>query len=461
MGLKTNQEVRLLELLNDRVNSNKCGECNASYPTWASWNLGIFLCGRCASIHRNLGSDISKVKSLSLDNWNDFELNCLQSLGNKRNHKIWNPKKIPFPFDDDDKDGIQLYLRKKYIDGSFRYDQIQESDYNLNGISGRRSGHGGNDGGSSSRSRSRSRSRTSYSKPDGGYYDDRPSNSSPYGSSRNSNNQSSYSGYRFEYRPPSSTERKKYGDKARKLKFDRGFEDEDLNIEALVFTNGDLIKAEDLLLKEQRKHSSTSLNLSTQRQNDNSNSGTPPPLPKRKSTTGGLLNSGNNNNNNQPSFDWLSGDQVNTSQQVTGAVSTNTGNVQIYQYVDPNTGAIYYVDDNGQQYMDPNQQQQQQQMMGMSTTGMQTGSMGMYGNTNGMNRIQPQQTAVNNPTGAPSLNDLMQQQQLQQLQQQQLQQQLLQQQQLQQQQLLQQQQMMNNGGQYNQFQQPQQPFNGF
>ncbi|GMF07092.1 unnamed protein product [[Candida] boidinii] len=87
--------------------------------------------------------------------------------------------------------------------------------------------------------------------------------------------------------------------------------------------------------------------------------------------------------------------------------------------------------------------------------------MGMYGNTNGMNRIQPQQTAVNNPTGAPSLNDLMQQQQLQQLQQQQLQQQLLQQQQLQQQQLLQQQQMMNNGGQYNQFQQPQQPFNGF
>lgn len=32
-------------------------------PRWASWNLGIFLCIRCAGIHRNLGVHISRVKS--------------------------------------------------------------------------------------------------------------------------------------------------------------------------------------------------------------------------------------------------------------------------------------------------------------------------------------------------------------------------------------------------------------
>ena len=38
-------------------------------PRWASWNIGVFLCIRCAGIHRNLGVHISKVKSVNLDSW--------------------------------------------------------------------------------------------------------------------------------------------------------------------------------------------------------------------------------------------------------------------------------------------------------------------------------------------------------------------------------------------------------
>lgn len=31
--------------------------------------LGVFLCMRCGSLHRKMGTHISKVKSLSMDSW--------------------------------------------------------------------------------------------------------------------------------------------------------------------------------------------------------------------------------------------------------------------------------------------------------------------------------------------------------------------------------------------------------
>lgn len=53
-----------------REEDNKyCADCDAKGPRWASWNLGIFLCIRCAGIHRNLGVHISRVKSVNLDQW--------------------------------------------------------------------------------------------------------------------------------------------------------------------------------------------------------------------------------------------------------------------------------------------------------------------------------------------------------------------------------------------------------
>jgi len=55
-------------------------------PRWASWNLGVFLCIRCAGIHRNLGVHVSKVKSVNLDSWTPEQIAVCIVLVFSSNH---------------------------------------------------------------------------------------------------------------------------------------------------------------------------------------------------------------------------------------------------------------------------------------------------------------------------------------------------------------------------------------
>ena len=51
-------------------------------PEWASYNIGIFVCTRCAGVHRSMGAHISKVKHLKLDRWEDSQLERMKEVGN-------------------------------------------------------------------------------------------------------------------------------------------------------------------------------------------------------------------------------------------------------------------------------------------------------------------------------------------------------------------------------------------
>lgn len=50
-----------IDLLRRVYGNNKCADCGASEPDWASLNLGVLICIQCSGIHRNLGVHISKV----------------------------------------------------------------------------------------------------------------------------------------------------------------------------------------------------------------------------------------------------------------------------------------------------------------------------------------------------------------------------------------------------------------
>lgn len=114
-------EKALQELVQVVPGNNLCADCHSRNPAWASWSLGVFLCMRCAAIHRKLGTHISKVKSLSMDSWSNEQVDNMRKVGNATSNKIYNPqnKKPPVPIDVDEADSaMERFIRQKYMNNS-------------------------------------------------------------------------------------------------------------------------------------------------------------------------------------------------------------------------------------------------------------------------------------------------------------------------------------------------------
>ena len=61
-----------------------CADCKRPSPTWASINLGVFVCIKCSGCHREIGVHVTKIKSINLDTW---PLNVLSQFGKLSKYK--------------------------------------------------------------------------------------------------------------------------------------------------------------------------------------------------------------------------------------------------------------------------------------------------------------------------------------------------------------------------------------
>ncbi|PSK53175.1 hypothetical protein B9Z65_3375 [Elsinoe australis] len=63
--------------------NNRCVDCNAPSPQWASPKFGIFFCLSCSGVHRSLGVHISFVRSITMDSFKVNEVERMAKGGNK------------------------------------------------------------------------------------------------------------------------------------------------------------------------------------------------------------------------------------------------------------------------------------------------------------------------------------------------------------------------------------------
>jgi len=365
-------EKQLLDVVNSRGNDNRCGECGAEYPTWASYNLGIFLCGRCASVHRRvLGPPhykISKVKSLTLDKWSQQQVDNLRRVGNARAKKRWNPKRIPFPFDgDDDIAAVEQYIRDKYILGKFRDDDVDPSEFDDD----RMSKYSNDDSHSRRSARLRSNSTRSIQQLP-----------------------------KLTHRKLTTYEYSQYQAQQNQMRT-FGYQDRDAALESLLLANGDVELAIDIY-KQDAKINPGKEEIA-------------PGLPSRPRPSTTQAQSTTSTGAVSSTSDWWSNPGSTAGSTTVSSMPTGiqAATPQIYQYTDPVTGQVSYVDSNGQEYLDPNNPQHQQQLMGMTNPQLiaqQTNKQGIMSLYNQPTTMSPQSQGVQQQTQLyfPQQNGLMQ-----------------------------------------------------
>jgi len=103
--------------------NNYCADCNSNEPCWISLNLCVLLCLECSGIHRKLGPNISKIRSLKLDNLNLEIIEIFYECGTSSVNQIWEANAINYmhlkPNPNSKFDFKEKWIKRKYVDKEF------------------------------------------------------------------------------------------------------------------------------------------------------------------------------------------------------------------------------------------------------------------------------------------------------------------------------------------------------
>ncbi|KAL8235911.1 hypothetical protein R6Q59_016992 [Mikania micrantha] len=72
---------KILKDLLQQSDNRICADCGAPDPKWASPTIGVFICLKCCGVHRTLGPNVSKVLSVTIDEWTDEEIDAMVEVG--------------------------------------------------------------------------------------------------------------------------------------------------------------------------------------------------------------------------------------------------------------------------------------------------------------------------------------------------------------------------------------------
>lgn len=109
-------EAVALQAIRNAKGNNFCVDCEAPNPTWASLNLGALICIECSGIHRNLGTHLSRVRSLDLDDLPPELTLVLSAIGNHLANSIWEGRTLGRhkPTPDSTREERESWIRAKY-----------------------------------------------------------------------------------------------------------------------------------------------------------------------------------------------------------------------------------------------------------------------------------------------------------------------------------------------------------
>ncbi|XP_020019091.1 arf-GAP with GTPase, ANK repeat and PH domain-containing protein 2 isoform X4 [Castor canadensis] len=109
-------EAVAIQAIRNAKGNSICVDCGAPNPTWASLNLGALICIECSGIHRNLGTHLSRVRSLDLDDWPRELTLVLTAIGNDTANRVWesDTRGRAKPTRDSSREERESWIRAKY-----------------------------------------------------------------------------------------------------------------------------------------------------------------------------------------------------------------------------------------------------------------------------------------------------------------------------------------------------------